>query len=505
MKAHLLFCDQDFDPAQPPPAQAAELTLDLGLPPLFDAMAGEDTVIRDAAMRTILNPLVERDAITYRQDVLRDAMANREVVRRIYAIAIEAIDLEHKNYFGVVSRYPGAVLHRSADVMTMFVGQLGKLRRIADLHATRFTSAGFGTFFAMLRRELDDAHFVELRDHLARLKFSGGTLISADLGAALKGRNYVLRQPNPNQGSWLSGLLGRGPKSFSFKLHPRDEAGARALSALNERGINLVANAAAQANDHVLSFFRMLRAETAFYVGCLALEDKLAARGQPVCFPELTPAVERVHRFVALYDVSLALSKPEPVVGNDGDLTGKDVVVITGANQGGKSTFLRSMGLAQLMMQAGMFVGAGSFAANLCRGLQTHYKREEDTSMTSGKFDEELSRMSVVIDRLQPDGLLLCNESFQSTNEREGSAIARELVLALAAHRVKIVFVTHLYDLAHSLYARGDPALEFLRAERDADGTRSFRVVPGEPLSTSFGQDLYRQIFATADAPAPVS
>ena len=75
MKAHLLFRDQDFDPAQPPPAQAAELTLDLGLTPLFDAMAGEDTVIRDAAMRTILNPLVERDAITYRQDVLRDAMA----------------------------------------------------------------------------------------------------------------------------------------------------------------------------------------------------------------------------------------------------------------------------------------------------------------------------------------------------------------------------------------------------------------------------------------------
>ena len=125
--------------------------------------------------------------------------------------------------------------------------------------------------------------------------------------------------------------------------------------------------------------------------------------------------------------------------------------------------------------------------------------------MTSGKFDEELSRMSVVIDRLQPDGLLLCNESFQSTNEREGSAIARELVLALAAHRIKVVFVTHLYDLAHSLHARGDPAMVFLRAERGANGTRSFRVVPGEPLSTSFGQDLYRQIFATTQEPAPVA
>ena len=41
------------------------------------------------------------------------------------------------------------------------------------------------------------------------------------------------------------------------------------------------------------------------------------------------------------------------------------------------------------MMQCGMFVGAASFTANLCEGLYTHYKREEDTTMESGKFDEE--------------------------------------------------------------------------------------------------------------------
>ncbi len=451
----------------------------------------------------VLNGLTDRDAIIYRQDILRDALANRAVVRQIYALAVAAIDLEHKNYFGVVSRYPGAVLHRSVDVMTMFVDRLGRLRRLAELHASRFRSEGFGAFFAMLRRELDDAYFAELREHLARLKFRGGTLISAEVGAALKGRNYVLRRPNPGHDGWLSGLLGRNPRSYNFRLHPRDEAGARALSALNDRGINLVANAAAQANDHILSFFRMVRAETAFHVGCLALEEKLAAHGQRICFPEPIPAEQRAHRFSGLYDVSLVLSKSEPVIGNDADLTGKEVVVITGANQGGKSTFLRSIGLAQLMMQAGMFVGAASFAANLCHGVHTHYKREEDTSMTSGKFDEELARMSAVIDRLTPDALVLCNESFQSTNEREGSAIARALVLALQAHRIKVVFVTHLYDLAHGLHERGDPAMAFLRAERGADGTRSFRVMPGEPLSTSFGQDLYRQIFAPVRESAP--
>lgn len=505
MKAHLLFRDRDFDLAQPLPAQAEELSLDLGLTPLFDAMAGEDEVIRDAARRIVLNGLSDRDAIGYRQDILRDALAHREVVRQIYALAVTAIERERKNYFSLMVGNPSIILHRSVEVLAMFVEILSQLRKLADAEADRFRSEGFRTFFAMLLRELDDDYFAEIRQHLARLKFRSGILMSAELGAANKGVNYVIRQPRPEQEGWFAALFGNAPPSLSFRIHERDEAGWRAVSELNDRGIHLVANAAAQANDHILSFFRMMRAETAFHVGCLALEEKLAARGQRVCFPEPAPAARRVHRFAGLYDVSLALSKPEPVVGNDGDLTDKEVVMITGANQGGKSTFLRSLGLAQLMMQAGMFVGAGSFAANLCHSLQTHYKREEDTSMTSGKFDEELARMSTLIDRLRPDALVLCNESFQSTNEREGSAIARELVLALQAHRIKVVFVTHLYDLAHSLHERDDPAMAFLRAERDADGTRSFRVVPGEPLSTSFGQDLYHQIFALSQESAPVA
>jgi hypothetical protein len=61
-----------------------------------------------------------------------------------------------------------------------------------------------------------------------------------------------------------------------------------------------------------------------------------------------------------------------------------------------QSTFLRSVGLAQMMMQSGLFVGAEAFGANIVRGVFTHCKREEDTSMTGGKFDDELSRMNAL-------------------------------------------------------------------------------------------------------------
>ena len=79
-----------------------------------------------------------------------------------------------------------------------------------------------------------------------------------------------------------------------------------------------------------------------------------------------------------LYDLCLSLSMEDRVVGNDVTGAGKRLVMITGANRGGKSTFLRSIGLAQLMMQCGMFVPAESFRASVCHGIFTHFKREED-------------------------------------------------------------------------------------------------------------------------------
>jgi hypothetical protein len=59
------------------------------------------------------------------------------------------------------------------------------------------------------------------------------------------------------------------------------------------------------------------------------------------------------------------------------------------------------------MMQAGMFVSAERFCGGVRRGIFTHFKREEDPSMVSGKFDEELARLSVLVDTLGPGSLVL--------------------------------------------------------------------------------------------------
>jgi DNA mismatch repair ATPase MutS len=206
-------------------------------------------------------------------------------------------------------------------------------------------------------------------------------------------------------------------------------------------------------------------------------------------------AGQQHYHFSGLYDVCLSLRMKSRVVGNTVDADGKSLVIITGANQGGKSSFLRSVGVAQLMMQCGMFVGAEVFEGELCSSLLTHYKREEDATMQSGKFDEELARMNDIVGHIAPEATLLFNESFAATNEREGSEIARQIVSGLLEKRIKIFYVTHLYEFARKCFDDTTQSALFLRAERKTDGSRTFKLVEERPLDTSYGEDLYRQIF----------
>ncbi|MGI8524539.1 MAG: MutS-related protein [Nocardioides sp.] len=172
-------------------------------------------------------------------------------------------------------------------------------------------------------------------------------------------------------------------------------------------------------------------------------------------------------------------------------------MVITGANQGGKSTFLRALGLAQLMMQCGLFVVAEECSAGAVEGIQTHFRREEDPSMVSGKFDEELARMSAIVDRIGPRWLILCNESFSSTNERDASRVGGDIIEGLLASGIRVHLVTHHFELAQRL-RRDVAGATFLRAARLEDGTRSYEIVQGEPLRTSYGMDVYAEVIGGA-------
>ena len=350
---------------------------------LFKAMALNDLFLFEVAKSAVLcGSGNDPETILYRQNILKDCLDNPDLVREIYDIAKEAMEGEKKHYFGLfASKYPSSILGRSVDVLQIFVGLLRKLRNIADTRADGFRSEGFCRFFSMLKAELDDEYFNTVQNHLKELKFREGILISAELGEGNRGANYVLRKtPNRRQG-WKERFFGRKQLAYTFRIDDRDHNGFSALSELKDRGINLAADALARSTDHILAFFTMLRTEVAFYVGCMNLHRQLANIGMPVSFPLPQGEGTRNHSFRGLYDACLALTVSQKVVGNDMNGDDKNPVIITGANQGGKSTFLRSIGLSQLMMQCGMFVPAEGFSATVCDGLFTHYRREEDATI----------------------------------------------------------------------------------------------------------------------------
>jgi DNA mismatch repair ATPase MutS len=494
MKVHLALSDRDLDLEAELPPGADTLAQDLALRILLDAMAGGDKYVYDVTRRTIFASLHEPTEIRYRQAVLSDCVAHPGITRELYAIAVEAIQNERKLWY-FSSQYPESMLHRSLALLGHLVVQLHRLRGIAEEHAATFTSEGFRRLFRELTDELDDRYLRSVEDHLRRLQFRGGVRLSAILGGTDNATDYVLRRRITQPGWWERIGLAE-PDSYSWKLDPHDIAGAEALGALRGRGIALAAGALSESTDHIVSYFACLRADLGFYLGCLNLHEILTAKGEPTCMPEPVPAGTAALSARGLYDPCLSIAMGATrVVGSDLAADAKRLVVITGANRGGKSTFLRGLGLAQLMMQAGMFVPAEGFRADVRDGVFTHFKREEDVTLRSGKLDEELGRMSSIIEQLKPNSLVLLNESFASTNEREGSEIGRQIVRALLEAGIKVGYVTHMFDLASSLHAERNGDAIFLRAERLPDGRRTFRVVEGEPLPTSHGQDIYRRIF----------
>jgi DNA mismatch repair ATPase MutS len=496
MKVHLLDVTRDFDFDADLPAGHQDLIQDLELPTLVRAMAAGDPFLAYVSTRVLLASLSDPDAIGYRQRILADCLTHPQVIRDMYAIAVAALHDKGRFWttYGASYQTPSSNLSGAVSHLERYVPRLKQLRIIADQHADGFGSDGLRSLFATLQRELDDDYFEEVRQHLYLLRFRAGVLISAELGPDNSGIGFVLRAPGNVRRRWTH-WLGIGPRtSYAFTVAPRDEAGGQIVEDLRSRGINLVADAAAQSADHIKSFFTVLCAELGFYVSCLNLADRLAAAGAATVFPQPASRLSGTFCCTDLRDACLHLASSGPVVGNDVRGDGKPLVIITGANSGGKSTFLRSVGIAQLMMQCGLFVTAQTYRADVAAGIFTHFIRQEDASMTSGRLDDELRRMNAIADQIGPGCLILFNESFAGTNEREGSEIGHQIVAALLEAHVTVFFVSHRFDFADRFHHQNADSTLFLRAERRPDGHRSYKLAAKPPLPTSFGEDLYHRL-----------
>lgn len=494
MRVRLMHPEQAFDAGAVEPPHADDLVRDLELGPIIEAMGAGDAIVGAVARRALLtgtgNPLT---TIEHRQSVLADARRHPALIRGLYDGACEALAAAHQARFGLKARLASVVLRHAIEQLTVFVDRLGSLRDTLIPHEPVLASEGLSGLAAMLRGSLTDEALAAMARHLRDLKGQRAVLVSARLGAGNKPVGYRLHQPTGRDRSRFKRWWPAGSARYRFEPGD-DERERQALRQLREERLTLLSESLRRSAEATEAFLTQLRDELAFYVGCLNLERRLGELGVSVTLPSVAAADDHAWQLTGVSDAALALTSGRRVVPNDLHADACRTVVVTGANQGGKSTYLRSLGQAQLMAQAGMPVAADEARLSCRDAVLTHFPRPEDRRLRQGKLDEELARLSQCIDTLTPHALFLSNESCAVTNQREGARILGDVAAAVHEHGARAVYVTHLHELATAVRDWATPAAVLLRAERGTDGERSFRIVRGEPEATSHGADLYDRI-----------
>lgn len=488
MKFNLLFKNSNYIPDTKLCYMHDTLKEDLGLDKVLSTMARDNKVIYTVSETMLFSNNHSLSDILYRQETLKDALPNASVVRKLFEISEEVFKKIDKIWdIRLHISSSSGTLYNAIRLLNMYVDSLMELRIEADKHLTEFTSKGFSEFLELIRDELTDEYFAEVHDYLNALKNNDGIYIGAKFGSSLQGVGYrLVRQEKGKRKRIFSRTLSYAPAG-------EDRVGLKELSRRYDYAINDVANALAQAAEHLDRFFVMLRNELAFFVGCLNLADTLKSIGIEYCIPEVLPSNSFSRRYEELYDVGLSIVKKAKVVGNTLATEKTNLYIITGVNQGGKTTFLRSLGQAQLMSQSGMIVGASFFSSSIANGVFSHFMKEEDREMKSGKLDEELLRMNEISKQLQSGSLMIFNESFATTNEREGSEIHYQIVKALIENEVEVFTVTHLTTFANMF--REQQKVQYLRAKREDDDSRTFKLIPEEPQLSTFDVGLFNSVF----------
>ncbi|UQN28751.1 MutS-related protein [Brachybacterium kimchii] len=478
-------------PSEPlPPELTDDLADDLHLERLLAAMSDGDRLTRDAARQVLLHPRSDPAVIEHRQRALSDCLHHRERVEELFTLCQDALAVRRDILWLPLRGHPSSELSSNVRRLGALADHLEGLHTLCAGIEDEFSSPAFRDLAARLAPQTCPSALDDLRALLRELALPDGLLVTA--GARADGTvDPVLPRRTGLTHPRLLTRLPMGHPRETFVLPERDQAGGEALAALRDRALGELARLTTDAVEEITGFFADLRRELAFYRGAVRLVDTLRGLGAPVCWPD--PGTPDTTAALGLYDPCLALQRREAPVGNDLELHGAGLLVVTGANEGGKSTLLRALGLAQLMMQAGMAVAAEQFAARPVGRVLTHFAREEDAQLVHGKLDEELERMHRIVEAIAPADLLLCNESFASTDEAEGSELLLEVTRALVDGGVQIRTVTHLFDFADSLAQDEDVGAAFLRAPRDG----GYRLAEGPPLRTSFGVDLYDRTFGT--------
>lgn len=481
-----------------------DIIKDLNLDILFRTMARGDMFITEKARKMIMIPLTTPEEILYRQEMIHDFYTRTGVLQELYECAMRQQKALHR-YKEETEKNRSKATKKTSEILEtlryLIQGQeeLISLCSLLRENKERLNSDGLQNLLLRLEKE----PLEKIQERLQDMDFfvSGGEVgYTFQFGGGLKIDRAVVnycesrqrRRKKNKQGS-LQKLYFKYVKKSAIPIS-NNEALQQDVDELKEFTVLHMLKMFQPYMNQMMTFFEHFAEEIAFYMGIINFMKRMEEVSVPLVMPCPKPMGTKDTEFYDLYELSMAIYVQHKPVGNNMELKNNVLTLITGANQGGKSTFLRSYGIAQVLMQCGMPVPAARFSAPVYRQIFTHFTRREDEQLNSGRLREELQRMSDMIQAAEPNCIFLLNESFASTTEKEGSKIAEGILRAFYEKDITTYMVTHLYQLAKTLYDKQMEGTAFLVAERKEGGKRTYRMLPGEPSHTSYGTDLFQTL-----------
>jgi hypothetical protein len=455
---------------------------DLRLDQIVDAIAARAKEY-DLA-RFFRTALTDLDAVAYRQEVMQE-VARDDVRRGIEAFAQgmramrlsigRAASLEYAHekrcwFLDATRLYCDAVQGLAEDLRRLDLRSRG-LRAFREYVAGYVGSPGFESLRADVSARLADLSAVRyallIKDNrVTVLPYDGEADYTAEVDATFE-------------------KCRRGP----VKDYRTEFADAGRLNHVEARVLERVAwlyptvfaaldvfctQHAAYLNETIARFDR----EIQFYVAYLAYLDPLRRAGLRFCYPQLSDRCKAITSRDA-FDLALAAklaAERAVVVRNDVDLHGRErILVVSGPNQGGKTTFARMVGQLHYLASLGCPVPGTEARLFLCDRIFVHFERVEDIRSLRGKLKDDLVRMRAILDRATPNSLVILNELFASTTLEDATFLSRKVLTELSGRDLLAVYVTFLAELASfddktvsavSAVDPGNPTVRTFKVER---------------------------------------
>ena len=504
MKVNLLNCadyvTSDVLPFKP------DVFEDLNMEPILSVMSKKDKFVSQACKSILLAPSGDRKNILYRQQALKEALEHKKDIFSLY-VTVAEVYTDLTNYRSRTKKegnpLPAVRVMNSIETLDLLSTGLEKLKAVIVDANNRFEPGIFRDFFEAFLLEYDSSFMLLVHEKcqaLRTLQVGGEIQLSGRIGRGMKCDDLLVNSITEYRvkrkfEKWDS-LFGAKLRKNEIRISYDDLQLTRDCKDLESTGLLHVSSCFEDFNKDLSRLFENLRTQLAFFYGCCNLHTHMSGMAFGLCFPEIEEKAHAVE-VTSVYDLPLAINTLRLPVTNK--LVGADtkLYIITGVNDGGKTSFMRSVAIAQIMAQCGMFVPARKMTTSLFRGIYTHFVRNEDVTLNAGRLEEELSRLSRMIDVMPQGSMLFLNESFATTSENEGASIADDIIRALNDSDITVFFVTHIYAYAKKAFREKYEHTQFLQTERNEKNERTFRIVSGEPSMTGYGMELYRKIIGT--------